>query len=77
MAARRSEPTSRQPGDRPVSAASASSRRYTSTLCIIIRVRGSELRSCPTNPAEWNVLPLVSSERSTSTTSVHPASARW
>ena len=34
-------------------------------------------RSCPTRPAEWNVEPLVSSERSSSSTSPQPSSARW
>ena len=43
--AMRNDPTSCQPGERPVSSASASSRRYTSTLCIIIRVSGSDDRS--------------------------------
>src|SRR5690349_9238747 len=72
----RNEPTSRHPGDRPVSCASDSSRRYTSTLCIIIRVNGKLERSWPTRPAEWNVLPLVGSARSITSTSVHPRSAR-
>ena len=53
--------------------ASASSRRYTSTLCIIIRVSGRLDRSWPTSPAEWNVLPLVGSARSSTSTSVQPA----
>ena len=47
-----------------------------STLCIIIRVNGSDPRSCPTSPAEWNVLPLVGSARSSTTTSVVPSWAR-
>ena len=60
-------------GPVPVSAAS---RRYSSVLYIIILVSVTELRSCPTRPAEWNVEPEVSSARSTSTTSVQPSSAR-
>ena len=34
-------------------------------------------RSCPTSPAEWKVEPLVSSLRSSSTTSRSPSCARW
>ena len=67
--ARRSEPTSRQ----PVSSSTSSRRsRYSSTEFIIIRVRLSDQRNCPTRPAEWNVDPLVSWARSTSTTSFQP-----
>ena len=72
--ARRSEPTSCHDGSTPVSAAR---RRYSSVPYIIIRVRVTEPRSCPTSPAEWNVEPLVSSARSTRTMSVQPRSARW
>src|SRR3954453_12398420 len=42
-----------------------------------MRVRVGSARSCPTRPAEWNVDPLVSSPRSTTTTSVSPNSLRW
>ncbi len=34
-------------------------------------------RSWPTSPAEWKVEPLVSSLRSSRTTSRSPSSARW
>src|SRR3954451_10373456 len=67
--ASRSDPTSCHPGACPVS---ASSDRYRSTDRIIILVRDSDPRSCPTSPAEWNVDPLVSSARSSRTTSLHP-----
>ena len=43
-----------------------------STECIIIRVRPSEPRNWPTSPAEWNVDPLVSCERSIRTESLQP-----
>ena len=72
--ARRSEPTSCQPGSWPVSAAK---RRYSSTPFIIMRVSVRLLRSCPTRPAEWNVEPEVSWSRSTRTTSSHPSRVRW
>ena len=52
---------------------SSESVRYRSTERIIIRVRLREPRSCPTRPAEWNVEPLVSSERSHRTTSLQPS----
>jgi hypothetical protein len=68
--ARRSDPTSCQPVSRPVS---EPSDRYRSTDRIIIFVSESDPRSCPTSPAEWNVDPLVSSARSTRTTSDHPS----
>ena len=42
-----------------------------------MRVSETDERSWPTSPAEWNVEPLVSSARSSSTTSRQPASARW
>src|SRR4051794_27754436 len=67
--ASRSEPTSRQPHASP-------SSRYSATESIIIRVSGTLERSWPTSPAEWNVEPLVSSARSTSTTSRSPAATR-
>src|SRR3954447_11548524 len=47
-----------------------------STECIIIVVSDTLERSWPTNPALWNVEPLVSSARSTSTTSRSPNWAR-
>src|SRR3954447_12665952 len=47
-----------------------------STECIIIVVSDTLERSWPTNPALWNVEPLVSSARSTSTTSRSPSWAR-
>ncbi len=68
--ASRSEPTSLQPVS---SSTSSPSSRYSSTEFIIILVRESEPRSWPTRPAEWNVDPLVSWARSTSTTSVQPS----
>ena len=40
-----------------------------STECTFIRVSAGSARSWPTRPAEWNVEPLVSSARSTSSTS--------
>src|SRR5271165_4374809 len=40
-----------------------------------MRVRLSEDRSWPTRPAEWNVEPLVSWSRSTSTASLQPSRA--
>src|SRR5271167_4328042 len=42
-----------------------------------MRVSDTLERSCPTSPAEWNVEPLVSSLRSSSTTSETPSLARW
>src|SRR4051794_36002633 len=51
--------------------------RYSSTEYIIIRVSETDDRSWPTRPAEWNVEPLVSSRRSSRTTSRQPSSARW
>ena len=60
--ARRREPTSCQPGRRRCRPQRAGRARVP---YIIIRVRLSVLRSCPTRPAEWNVEPLVSSARST------------
>jgi hypothetical protein len=51
--------------------------RYSSTEYIIIFVSETDERSWPTSPAEWNVEPLVSWLRSTSTTSRQPSSARW
>src|SRR5215218_8458062 len=72
--ASRSEPTSCQETAMPVS---AWRRRYSSTPYIIIRVRVVLARSWPTRPAEWNVEPLVSSARSTRTTSRQPSRARW
>ena len=72
--ASRMPPHSTQPGS--VSGSAASSR-YSSALRIIIRVRFTEPRSWPTSPAEWNVEPLVSSPRSSTTTSVTPLRARW
>ena len=72
--ARRRPPHSIQPGSNSDSAAR---RRYSSTLSIIIRVSDTEPRSWPTSPAEWNVEPLVSSLRSSSTTSRSPSWARW
>src|SRR6476661_9109022 len=71
--ASRSEPTSCHDGSTPVS---SRSRRYSPAPYIIIVVSVTELRSCPTSPAEWKVEPEVSSARSTSTTSVQPRSAR-
>ena len=53
-------------GSTPVS---SSSRRYRSAPYIIILVSVTEPRSWPTSPALWNVEPLVSSARSTSTMS--------
>src|SRR4051812_4065676 len=67
--ASRSEPTSRQPHSSP-------SSRYSATESIIIRVSGTLERSWPTSPAEWKVEPLVSSARSTRTTSRSPAATR-
>ncbi len=51
--------------------------RYSSTEYIITFVSDTEERSWPTSPAEWNVDPLVSSLRSSRTTSLKPTSARW
>src|SRR5271163_607503 len=42
-----------------------------------MRVSGTLERSWPTSPAEWKVEPLVSSLRSSSTTSETPSLARW
>src|ERR1700704_5106179 len=42
-----------------------------------MRVNETLERSWPTSPAEWNVEPLVSSLRSSSTTSRSPSLARW
>src|SRR5271167_4145611 len=42
-----------------------------------MRVSGTLERNWPTSPAEWKVDPLVSSLRSSSTTSRSPSSARW
>src|SRR5277367_1247958 len=42
-----------------------------------MRVSGTLERSWPTSPAEWKVEPLVSSSRSSSTTSRSPSAARW
>ena len=42
-----------------------------------MRVSDTLERSWPTSPAEWNVEPLVSSLRSSSTTSRSPSFARW
>src|SRR4051812_507872 len=67
--ASRSDPTSRHPQSSP-------SSRYSATESIIIRVSGTLERSWPTSPAEWKVEPLVSSARSTSTTSRSPAATR-
>ena len=61
----------------PHSVQPQSSVRYSSTDHIIIWVSVTEPRSWPTSPAEWNVEPLVSSLRSTSTTSRSPSCARW
>ena len=72
--ARRMDPTSCHVGSTPVS---WSSCRYSAALSIIIRVSVVVLRSCPTSPAEWKVDPLVSSARSSSTTSRQPSWARW
>src|SRR5881409_1381249 len=58
-------PTPFQPGSRPVS---SRSRRYSSTLAMLIRVSSTEERSWPTRPAAWNVEPPVSSPRSRTTT---------
>src|SRR5262249_49504565 len=62
--------TSRQPVSSPTSSPRV---RYSSTELIIIFVRLSDPRSWPTRPAEWNVEPLVSSARSTRTTSRQPS----
>ena len=43
----------------------------------MMRVSETLERSCPTSPAEWKVEPLVSSLRSSSTTSRSPSCARW
>src|SRR4051812_34642264 len=40
-------------------------------------VSGTDERSWPTRPAEWNVEPEVSSSRSTRSTSGSPSRARW
>src|SRR5271168_390499 len=42
-----------------------------------MRVSGTLERNWPTSPAEWKVEPLVSSLRSSSTTSRSPSLARW
>src|ERR1700677_1052071 len=42
-----------------------------------MRVNDTLERSWPTSPAEWKVDPLVSSLRSSSTTSRSPSVARW
>src|SRR4029453_18889758 len=72
--ARCSVPTWCHPTSTPVS---ASSSGYSSTPSIIIRVWLTEFRSWATRPAEWNVDPLVSSERSRSRTSFQPSFVRW
>jgi len=72
LEARRSEPTSRHPVSSPTS---LPSDRYRSTEFIIIWVKLSEPRSWPTSPAEWNVDPLVTRDRSTRTVSVQPRRA--
>ena len=53
------------------------SSRYSSTEYMFIRVSVGSERSWPTRPAEWKVDPLVSSLRSSSTTSRSPSFARW
>ena len=72
--ARCNVPTWCHPTSTPVS---ASSSGYSSTPSIIIRVWLTEFRSWATRPAEWNVDPLVSSERSRSRTSFQPSFVRW
>src|SRR3989337_719970 len=69
--ARRRLPTGRQSGSWPVS---SPSRAYRSALNIMIRVRLSEPRSCPTSPAACHVEPLVRSALSRRTTSRQPSS---
>ena len=71
--ASRMPPDSTQLGARSVRCSS----RYSSTEYVFMRVSVGSARSWPTSPAEWNVEPLVSSLRSTSTTSVTPSLARW
>ena len=71
--ASRMPPHSVQPG----SNSPPPSFRYSSTEYIIIFVSDTDERSWPTSPAEWKVDPLVSSRRSSSTTSSKPSSARW
>ena len=63
--ASRMPPHSVQPG----SNSPPPSFRYSSTEYIIIFVSDTDERSWPTSPAEWKVDPLVSSRRSSSTTS--------
>ncbi len=72
--ARRRPPFIFQPVAWPVS---ASSRRYRSTLYFSSRVMLAFERSWPTRPAAWNVEPLVSLWRSSTTTSRTPARVRW
>src|ERR1700704_5358269 len=44
---------------------------------MLMRVSAMVERSWPTRPAEWKVDPLVSSPRSSTSTSRQPATARW
>ena len=71
--ARRNPPTSRQPVSMPVSFFRV---RYRSVLYFIMRVRLKSERSWPTNPAECQVEPQVSSPRSSTTTSFQPILVR-
>src|SRR5882672_7469457 len=73
LEARRSPPTSCQPGSLPVSRRRSA---YRPTEYIIIRVRLTDDRSWPTSPAECQVDPDVRSYCSTSTT-FQPSRARW
>ena len=74
VVATRRPPTPRQPGSRPVS---SPSRAYSSVEYMIIRVWLIVERSWPTNPAECQVVPSLSSCCSSSTTSSQPARPRW